>query len=81
MTDDELRSKVLEELTKIAPEAADQTLDAKENFRDQFDFDSIDFLNFLMGLQKAFDHEIPEQDYPRFATLDGAVSYLSKLAA
>lgn len=80
MTDEEVRSKVLEQLIKVAPEAGEQELDPAVNFRDQFDFDSIDFLNFLMGLQKAFDHEIPEKDYPRFATLDGAVSYLRELS-
>lgn len=74
MKNEELRSKVLEELIKIAPEAGEQELDPSVSFRDQFDFDSIDFLNFLMGLQKAFDIEIAEQDYPRLQRLTARYS-------
>jgi len=36
----------------------------------------MDFLNFVVGLHEATGIEIPEADYPRLATLSGAVTYL-----
>lgn len=46
------------------------------NFRDQFDFDSMDFLSFAMGLHKATGIDIPEIDYPCLSNLDGPIAYL-----
>jgi acyl carrier protein len=37
----------------------------------------MDFLNFAIGLHKAFGVEIPEADYRQLATLDGCVAYLA----
>lgn len=45
--------------------------------RDQPDIDSMDFLNFVIGLHKELKVEIPEADYPKLATLDGCVNYLA----
>ena len=51
-------------------------LDPAARFRDQFDFDSVDFVNFAAGLQERLNVSIPEQDYPQLATLKSAVAYL-----
>ena len=37
----------------------------------------MDLLNFVIGLHREFQVEIPEKDYPKLATLDGCVSYLA----
>lgn len=47
------------------------------NFRDQLDLDSMDFLNFVLALHDRLRVEIPETDYPKLYTLDGAVAYLT----
>jgi len=47
------------------------------DLREQLDLDSMDILNFVVGLHAALAVEIPEADYPRFATLDGGVEYLA----
>jgi acyl carrier protein len=46
------------------------------SLRDQLDIDSMDFLNFVIGIDEATGLDIPERDYPQLATLDGCVEYL-----
>ena len=41
----------------------------------------MDFLNFTIGLHKAFGVEIPEQDYRKLATLDACVDYVAAALA
>jgi acyl carrier protein len=40
----------------------------------------MDQLNFMVGLHKEFQVEIPERDYPKLMTLNGCVEYLSHAA-
>jgi len=74
---DELRSIVLELLGQIAPDADLEDLDPARSFRDQFDFDSVDYLNFVLALEKRLEIRIPEIEYPRLAGLDGCMTYLA----
>ncbi|MBE9552323.1 MAG: acyl carrier protein [Proteobacteria bacterium] len=78
MKDDEIRETVSRVLAEIAPEVEDQDIDPDVNFRDQFDFDSMDFLNFVIALNKALNVEIPEADYPKLSNLNGCISYVCK---
>jgi acyl carrier protein len=73
-----LRETVLRALLDVAPDIDAATLDASVPFREQFDFDSMDHLNFVIGLHKALGIDIPEIDYPQLATLDGCVAYLAR---
>ena len=75
-TTEEIRATLLAVLRGIAPEADPKTLDPGESLRDQLDLDSMDFLNFVIGVHERLGVEIPEADYPRLASLDGAVAYL-----
>ncbi len=82
LTEDRIKTVVLNILGRIAPEADLQNLDPAERLRNQFDFDSVDFVNFAAELQEQLKVVIPEQDYPLLATLEGCVGYLrSKTAA
>jgi acyl carrier protein len=76
VTRDELRATVLRVLGEIAPEADLAALHPDVGFRDQLDLDSMDMLNFVVGLHAAVGVDIPEADYPKLATLDGCVDYL-----
>ena len=76
MNEDQIKETVLRVLGRIAPEADLTRIKADESFRDQLDIDSMDFLNFVIGLHKEFKVEIPEADYPKLATLDSSVEYL-----
>ena len=71
-----LRSAVLETLQRIAPEISPDELVPGRPLRDQVDLDSMDWLNFLVGLHERLGVEIPESDYRRLVTLDDLVAYL-----
>jgi acyl carrier protein len=77
MTPDDIRTAVLRALSGVAPEAELEHLQPDVSFREQLDIDSMDFLNFVIALHMAFKTEISEKDYPRLATLDGCVAYLT----
>lgn len=76
MTKDEIRGVVLRVLGQIAPEANLSTLKPNLRLRDQLDLDSMDVLNFVIGLHKELGVEIPEADYSKLATVDSCVAYL-----
>lgn len=80
MSDDAVRETVrdtiLDVLGSIAPEADPDTIDPAEPLREQLDLDSVDFLNFVVGLHERLGVEIPEADYGKLASVDGAVAYL-----
>ena len=76
MTQDELRKTVLDTLGDIAPEADLGALPSHKDLREELDIDSMDHLNFVTALHNRLGIAIPEVDYPRLTTLDGAVAYL-----
>lgn len=66
-----------EELGNIAPEIDMTSVDPSADLREVLDIDSMDFLNFVTAIHKRLGIAIPEVDYPKLATLGGAVSYLT----
>ena len=74
---DTLRPAILEALLDVAPDVDAAAIDGSRPFRDQFDFDSMDQLNFVVGLHRRLGVDVPEIDSPKLATLDGCVSYLA----
>ena len=77
MNERELRHIVRTTLSQIAPEADFDALESDVDLKEQLDIDSMDFLNFVIGIDEATGIDIPERDYPQLATLDGCVKYLS----
>jgi len=51
-------------------------LDAAKDLRDKTDTDSVDFLHFVIGLDKEPGIEIPDADIAKFTTWNGCVRYL-----
>jgi acyl carrier protein len=78
MTDAELRKLILVALSDIAPEADLATLKGEDDLRETLDLDSMDFLNLMIALHQRTGIAIPEEDYPKLFTLDGAVAYLRR---
>jgi len=62
----------------VPPEVNENELVADQPLRDQVDLDSMDWLNFLIGLHEKLKIEIPEPDYARLRTLDDLLDYLGK---
>jgi acyl carrier protein len=77
MTRDDIRHAVVQALTSVAPEIDPQSLQADSAFRQEFDLDSMDFLNFVIALHGRLGVDVPESDYVKLATLNGAIDYLS----
>ena len=78
MNENELRAGILEVFAQVAPEADIANIKDELNFRDQFEFDSVDFLGFATGLEKRFGVKISEYDYPKLSSLAGCLRYLAK---
>lgn len=76
MTQDDIRGAVLSVLTTIAPEVEADDIRDDALLRDQVDLDSMDWLNFLVGIHKRFEVDIPEADYASLRTLDDVVRYV-----
>lgn len=76
MNDDRLIAVVRRALESVAPELAGVAIEPSQTFRDQFEIDSMDFLNFIIVLHQQTGLDIPESDYPRLTTLEGCLDYL-----
>jgi acyl carrier protein len=76
MSDIDIRTAVQEELNNIAPEIDLATVDPAADLREALDIDSMDFLNFITAIHHRLSVDVPELDYPKLITLDGAVKYL-----
>jgi acyl carrier protein len=82
MDPNEIRAKLLFLLTSVAPDIEPRSIDPEQNFRDQFDFDSMDALHFATAVSEAFGIEIAETEYPRLASLRAAGDFVrDRLAA
>jgi acyl carrier protein len=77
MSDIDIRKVVQEELNEIAPEVDMATVEPDADLREALDIDSMDFLNFITAIHHRLGVDIPEIDYPKLITLDGAVAYIA----
>ena len=76
MDENGLRQQIIESLTKTAPDIDQNALDPGINFRDQFEVDSVDYLSFMLDLEKRLGIRIPEVDYPKLSSMRGCLAYL-----
>lgn len=76
----EIDTVIIDALAAVAPDADPATLDPARPFRDQIDIDSVDFLNFVLGIERRLGLRVPELDHPQFSTLDGCRAYLARAA-
>jgi acyl carrier protein len=81
VTTDGVRATVLRVLGEIAPEVELGAVRGDVPLREQLDLDSMDVLNFVVGLHAALGVDIPEADYGKLATLDACVAYLERRRA
>jgi acyl carrier protein len=77
MSNIDIRKVVQEELNNIAPEADLTHINPAADLREALDIDSMDFLNFVTAIHHRLGVNIPELDYPKLITLDGAITYLT----
>jgi acyl carrier protein len=75
----DIRKLVHDELNNIAPEIDMTTVDPKADLREAIDIDSMDFLNFITAIHRRLGLDIPEEDYAKLITLDGAMAYIAAM--
>jgi acyl carrier protein len=73
----DIRALAIEVLAGIAPEADLAAVSDTQDLREALDLDSMDFLNFVIGLSQRSGVNIPEADAPKLISLGGIVAYLS----
>lgn len=76
MNETEIRRLAAEVLAGIAPEADLARVRDDEDLREALDLDSMDFLNFVIGLSEKGGRKIPEADVPKLFTMRGLLTYL-----
>ena len=59
--------------------AADVSPSSK--LREDFDFDSIDAINFAVRLEEIFDRRLPRQNFQRFQTVADVVAAIEEVLA
>jgi acyl carrier protein len=77
LNEGQVKEIVLRVLNGIAPEVDVATIEPTRDLRDQMDIDSVDFLNFVIGLHKELGIDIPDADLPKLGTMNGCVAYLA----
>ena len=77
MTKQEIRDTIVSCLCEVAPEIDPATVKPDVNFRDQFDVDSMDLLNFVIAMHEQLHVDIPESEYGRLGTVDLLVEFIS----
>src|SRR5581483_10843224 len=80
-TDTALEARVLSLLASVAPDVDLATVRADIDFRDQFDFDSMDLFDFAAAIHASLGIDIPERDYRNLVGLAKCVAYLRAHAA
>jgi acyl carrier protein len=77
VTNAEVRTKVLDIIADIALDDDVTGINDDVALREQLDLDSMDFLDIVMELKKRHKIEVPQEDYPRLATMQSCVDYLA----
>jgi acyl carrier protein len=81
MTRDEIRSEVAGVLSGIAPEVDLGKAPPSANLREWADIDSMDWLNFVVGLHQKLGVEIEETDYANVRSLEALLDFLAAKGA
>lgn len=77
MNHDQARELVQGAVRRVVPDADLTGLPADANLRDEFEMDSLDFLEFVEALSERSGQELTEDDYPALVTWGGCADLLT----
>lgn len=63
-------------LQSFAPEIDLDSVNPRGLIREQFEIDSLDYVNFIIRLHEKYGIEIPESDYSQISTLEDIAHYI-----
>lgn len=73
----EVRQAVIDIIADIALDEDVTAINDVDPLREQLELDSMDFLDIVMELKKRHKIDVPQEDYPRLASMDSCVEYLT----
>lgn len=76
MTEQEIKTAFLEEITRVAPDLDAADIGPDDHLQDDLELDSMDVLNLVTALHDRLGIDIPEKDYVQIETLSKAATYL-----
>jgi acyl carrier protein len=76
MNTQEAKKVIFDVLSNIAPEIDPTSVNHDVDLTEQLDLDSMDYLNWLLGISEAAGFDIPQRDVSEFLTIEGAASYV-----
>jgi acyl carrier protein len=76
MTTDEAKTLIFDILEEVAPEVEASDVDHSVDLTEQLDLDSMDYLTWMLAINKRTGIDIPQRDVSKFLTIDGAADYL-----
>jgi acyl carrier protein len=71
-----IEQRILGLLVGVAPDVDPASVRPDLDFRDQFDFDSMDLFNFAAAVHESFGIDIPEREYRNIAGLAKCAAYV-----
>lgn len=77
MSDATLLAQLRGILADVAPDLDTSAVRADADLRNDVGLDSMDFLNFVIGVSKRLRVNIPEADYRQVATLASCAAYVA----
>jgi acyl carrier protein len=81
MTDAEIRDLILRLICELVPEADPALARDRDDIREVFDLDSMDFTNLVVAVHDRTKVSIPGTDYHKLFTLESGVAYLRNALA
>jgi acyl carrier protein len=76
LTETDLRQTIVGVLHEITPGADLEALPPDADLPETLGIDAFHYSNFMLGLDDAFDIDIPEADYARLTTVNDIVRYV-----
>jgi len=73
-----IRQVIGKVLARIAPEADFASASPDANLRREFDLDSVDFQNFLVGLSQELARDIPDREAGRLTSIAACEAFFSR---
>ena len=67
-----------EELAHIAPDIDFASVNRHGDLREEFDIDSMDFLNLITALHERLGIDIAESEYRELSTVADAITFLER---
>jgi acyl carrier protein len=77
MTDQDIQSKVFDIISESLS-ANRSEIELSSSFIDDLGADSLDIVELVMTIEKAFDIEIPDEDAEKITTVADAVDYIKE---